>query len=949
MEVLTEECRAKTVLSESLRRAHEEQQTRLQEARAQVEKQAREIGAKEAEISVAKQMYEDLKSKFSEKELALKHLNLAHEKLRAGFAEKTAELEAENKLLLSALDEAKAKGEERDELIFSFKQDIERLKGLLSMSQKKCIDAEERAQAPREVRRRDEMIARLERDKGEVDEQLKWRTEQFRHLEEAYEKIQAKFRGCKKEWEMERSNLVDEVSSLQTSLDSQTRVAEDLRSQLQMCNQALAHEESRRKLLEIQMCESKALYDNVMSAYEEARTKFGSLIVKRDEEVAEMRNSLTTKVTLAKELEFRAAHLEQENEELRLSLKELQGAQINGVGAAASFKTLQQKFRALEQAHRGCSEKLKTRDAEWSRTAEKLSNELEDYLFQLHGKDKQLQNLQAEVEVSHSMLMQQRLENEEIYMVLMIIKSKFLELCSNLEELKYQSEQDSKKSDERIRVLNEQLEKKNSDLARAQAEVKRERETIDSLLSKASESVEQEYHLMQKEINSYKEMLEESTRNLEQLKEQAVHKESDLLRDLKEALAVLDQANSALAEKSKQLGDVEFELEQSRFVAERMEKMKCNLEVELDTCRDEILLMRRDLEDSLLVKVKAEKDLDERKESFLQTLREKDRKIEDLQQLVLLLEEDKLAFEAKLESEKSSKNEKEMFLQFVDELDRRLRLTQSAVDSLEQSYVIREIEALMKLEEERMRSKQIVEEKEKEIADMQQKILSYDIEFTRSIETAAKLRNAELNLCALNGALEKTVAALEMAVAVHVLDEQEIFYRNILVAELEKELHALQLKAEFDEKLSFGLQNCLHELEVNLETVMIAKKKDQFQFEKELRGLLSNKMALEMQVEELEAKNKALDESILQLSSDREELVNQMMGFGDLIGNIYDKGEEIRRNWDRVALTATDVSALEVVDIFNSRKLEGRNLSSPSKNKAGEVLDRRSPLKEHNC
>ncbi|ONK75255.1 uncharacterized protein A4U43_C03F14970 [Asparagus officinalis] len=932
VESLTEEIRAKSALFESLRRAHAEQSARLQESRAQIEKQAKEIDAKGEEISVTKLMCEELRSKVSEKESAFKHLSLAHENLKAGFSEKVSRLEGDNKQLVSALDEANMKGEEQGGLISSCEQEIEKLKGLLSITRKKCADAEQRAQASREARRRDETISKMERDKEELENQLKWKTEQFRHLEDAHNKAQEKFRACKKELEMERANLIDEVSSLQTNLDSKTRVAEDLRSKLEMCNQVLAREESRRKLLEIQMAESKAMYENVMSDYEEARSRIRSLTVERDEEIAALRNSLATKGTLAKELEYRATHLEQENEELRSSLKELQEAQVNGVGAAASLKTLQQKFRALEQAHRSCSEKMKARDAEWSLETEKLNNELDDCLLKLSDKDEHTRYLQAELEVAHSSLMQQKLENEEIYVVLMILKSKFVESSSSLEDLMHEYGQNGVKAEERIRFLMEQLEKKSSDLAQAQAQIKREHETVDSLLSKMeySESIEQEYNRMKKEISSYKVMLEESSQKLEKFKKQTVSKEDDLMEDVRKALSALDQANCALAEKSNQLCKVEYELKQCKLVVEQMEKLRCELQVELNECRDEMISMRRDLEHSLVAKVKADKDLEERKESFLQALKQKDMIIEELQESLLLLEEDKQDMETKLESKKSSEYEKEIFFQFMEDMDRRQRSVQTEIDSLEQNYVLREFEFLMKIEEEKLRSQQVMEEKEKVITDMQNKILSCE-------------RDADIELCVLSETLEKIMA-------VHILNQHEIYFRHSLVAELEKEIDALQRMAKCGEDLAFSLKNCVHELEAKLAVLLLEKKKEQVHFEDELKVIMSSKLALEARAKELESEKEALYESIVQVSSDRDELVNQMMGFGDLIVDVLGESEEVKRKWDRVTQNAANENAISAdfqVDA-NFRNPDGKNFNSPSKNKTGQVPGVRSPLKEHN-
>jgi predicted nucleic acid-binding Zn-ribbon protein len=161
----------------------------------------------------------------------------------------------------------------------------------------------------------------LQEENRNAQDQLKWKKEQFKHLEEAHRKLQDQFKLNKEEWERGKSALLEEISLLQTSLDSKTRILEDVQKRLEMCNQALAHEETRRKFLEVEVSEFKSRYEHVFSQCQQERSKFESLTVQRDEEIAKLRNSLGTKHTSAKEMEIRIAHLEQENQELRESLK----------------------------------------------------------------------------------------------------------------------------------------------------------------------------------------------------------------------------------------------------------------------------------------------------------------------------------------------------------------------------------------------------------------------------------------------------------------------------------------------------------------------------------------------------------------------------------------------------------------------------------------------------
>ena len=162
------------------------------------------------------------------------------------------------------------------------------------------------------------MILKLEEDNNSIQDQLKWKTEQFKHLEEAHKRLREQFRISEAAWERDKSAMHEEIVLLQTRLDSQTRISKSLHNQLEMCNQALAHQESRSKLLEVQLSDFKLRCKN---EFQEDKTKIESLTAHRDEEIAGLRISLGNKEILFEELKLRVVNLEQENQELVESLK----------------------------------------------------------------------------------------------------------------------------------------------------------------------------------------------------------------------------------------------------------------------------------------------------------------------------------------------------------------------------------------------------------------------------------------------------------------------------------------------------------------------------------------------------------------------------------------------------------------------------------------------------
>ena len=435
IEKLKAEYQNKAELSDNFKKAYNEQLIKLRELSSKFNQQSQELNEKSEEASMTKKMYEELKCCLNEKESIIKHLRAVNDKLQLDCDGKFQKWEEENRKQVLALDEANEKNMDLDQKIHLFQEEIEGLKRLLSVSQKKFLEAEKNAKASEELRQRDDIFVKSEEQNRRVQDQLKWKKEQFNHLEEAHEKLRNQFQTSKKEWEQEISTLLDKICALQSKLDSQTRISEGLQRQLQMCNQALAQEERQRKYLEIQLSESKTCFENVFSECQDAKSMIENLSIQRDKEIAALRNSLCTKETLYKETDFRARKLEQENQELLMSLKELQEERIHGSGSSSSLAKLRNKLKSLEHKHRDCSENLRAKEALWSSQLEKLSSDLNDYILKLEMKDANIKELGLELEGCYSSIMQLKLQKEELELRATRLEQDNQKLQTSLEEL----------------------------------------------------------------------------------------------------------------------------------------------------------------------------------------------------------------------------------------------------------------------------------------------------------------------------------------------------------------------------------------------------------------------------------------------------------------------------------------------------------------------------------
>ncbi|KMT09273.1 hypothetical protein BVRB_6g133730 [Beta vulgaris subsp. vulgaris] len=330
------------------------------------------------------------------------------------------------------LEEAKAEIErlkcdldDRESIIKTQRDEAETLKTLVSELQKKSSEAEKDLKSSKNNEsEQGDLLEELEERQRKVEVELKWKVEQFKHLEEAYEKLRGQFRESKTEWETEKSSLIDEISKLQESFDDGNRT-EELKSQLAMCKQGLENEESRRKKVEEEVVELKAsLASSTHEGFEGNVGGECSAAESGEEEVANLRHSLRVKEMDYKDMEYKAKKLESENKELLTSIKELQEAHIpKAVPTPSSWAKLKTRLKSLEQSHRESSEQLKAKEVEWSCKAYRINQELRRCSSSLQIKDELIEELKKELEGCNTSLTQLKMQNEELSLMLQLMRS----------------------------------------------------------------------------------------------------------------------------------------------------------------------------------------------------------------------------------------------------------------------------------------------------------------------------------------------------------------------------------------------------------------------------------------------------------------------------------------------------------------------------------------------
>ncbi|KAM1862430.1 hypothetical protein ACFX14_002898 [Malus domestica] len=921
VERLKTEVRVKTELSDALKKAHNEQLIKFQEAKRENEKQAQELNVKLEEISQSRQASETLQSRLLEKESLLRHLTTLHEKLRADSEKKLQELEGENRELVSALDEATERNIELEHNFGASTKEIEGLKRLLSTIERKCFEAEQNAREAKELRQRDDVIMGLEEENRNARDQLKWKKEQFTHLEEAHRRLRAEFQLGKEEWEREKSALLEEISLLQTNLDSQTRILEGVQKRLEMCNHALAHEESKRKFLEVEVSEFRSRYENVFAQCEEERSKFDSLTVQRDEEIAKLRNSLSTKESLSKETEFRIVHLERENRELRESIKELQEAQIRNC-APASLTKLRNKLRGMEQTHSNCSTNLKAKESEVSLLIEKMKGDVNRHNFELKDREEQIQKLQMELKSCHSVI---DVLNLEISVLFTIFKSELSEAYSNKSYENTEMEL-CNRMDDKISLLQTELEMKNSDLRNAHLKLEQEHVKAEMLMKRVRslELAEQQQVIMEEEVQRLKKMLEESSVHQLYMKEQFVQMEVEK----REVSLALEKANLELAEEVCEASQLEFELQNWKSRAERL---KVCWQGNQEKCRQ--------MEDSLLAQAEYEETLKHEKDRLITIIKEETKKREVLQQKIILLEATVAA--AKIEEVEFIPEITENLMKNAQEKDSCIEKLQNDMMQMEQEAMTREVEAAIfasidaektvGLEKDKLFK--VINEKDEEIKNLQ--VLASSLEQDLTSAFISSFSEVVENLVTI----EKLTEALKKAKH---MTELEIEEKNMRLVELEKEVSGLRKSLKNQEEALFTEKRQADGLQALLEANKLENDK-----------LMGEQRRLEGINKQLEFEKWVLFQDTASLSKDREHVLVHFEEFCDRMGDFTCEDVEMMNLLDTILQTCKEevkpAMNLKVdTELYDSTQENENNSISTSARKLEACITGRSPLKEMN-
>ncbi|KAL6517605.1 hypothetical protein OROMI_033306 [Orobanche minor] len=749
-EKLREECRAKNELYHSLRKAQAEQLAKSRQDKLEIDKLAQELNAKSEEIHEIRQLYEELQSSLQRKDLILQQISSANEKLRAEYSENFSKLECENSDLFLSLDQASTRIRDLEEKTKSSSEEIAGLKSLLSIKSDKSFQEVDK-NASQDLKQRDEYILKLEEENRNFQNKIKWKNEQFSHLEEAHNQLLTQFQASKMEWQKEKSSLIDDISNLQANLDAQLRVSENLETQLRLSNQALAHEESRRKVLEIELSESRVKFKNAYLDCQVAKSEIDELAMKRDEEIAELRMLLRKNETLVNEMNYRTAQLERENSELLASLKDNQEAQINSNASSSSLKKLRNKLEVLEKLHYKCGVNLKEEEDKWNSRRQNLTWDLKICLSELDGKDKSIKKLRNELEDCQCLL---EVKNEEIFVIITVLKSEFHVAYSKLFEEK------EKSSMGKNTLLNQQLLFKNTKLDEVYAQLKEKCDEIAVLKEQVDflDSLKRKSNAMEEELRKYKALLDESNGSQKHLPE------LEYTANIEKAL---EMVNIQLANRTSEIEKLKLEWEKSKS---EMEILKLELEGSRQALKQE-------------------------NTSLLDVVKDKDAEVSKLQEQICWLES---VISSKSEAVEMLNQEKDSYIRLAEDRNCSIKSLQDEIGRLKNKLAEREaanvavLDSHHTLEQENKRLSCGIKERDEKIQELQKEFESLFVEKKVMLDEALKTAEGR-----------KIV---------------EVEEKNQIIIDLEKEVNGLRNEVDCQGKSLIQSKQEVLQLEASLQT-----------------------------------------------------------------------------------------------------------------------------------
>lgn len=372
----------------------------LEVSQAKCEEQEALIREMEQEITTARSDAKDVQVKVSAAEAAARDKASKLEQVQQELLRSSSQL--------NSLSKKNAQAQELKAQVDALNRTLEEVENSLSEESALRFKAE---CALNEYKQREKGYLKMEQDCKALQEEAKWRKEQFQSLEEAHCRMRNQLHEDRAMWESEKQAILGDLELLQEDAQAKETLIEDLGSRFKIIQQSLAHEENCRKLVEFQLEDAKSRLESVSRDYEVAQSSLESFRENSKKEVSLLRDSLFGKDRQIKELQAEQTQMRLEQQELKKVEVELQKHKgYHNLLQRVILTCFEHNFSAEEVA----SERVRDLEGDLQEEAEDLMRHFLDAKAIMASKDVEVMELEMELEQARTLSELLRASMEEL-------------------------------------------------------------------------------------------------------------------------------------------------------------------------------------------------------------------------------------------------------------------------------------------------------------------------------------------------------------------------------------------------------------------------------------------------------------------------------------------------------------------------------------------------------
>ena len=504
---------------------------------------------------------------------------------------------------------AKAQIEDLKSQVETLKRNLQDVENMLSEESALRFKAE---CALNEYKVREKSLLKTEQEGMALQEEVKWRNEQFESLEEAHNRMRDQFHQGRDMWASEKAAMFRDIEVLTENVQTRDIVIHDLRSQLKLLNQSLAHEENCRKLLEFQLVDAKAGIESVSAEFLSAQSILESLRENSKNELSFLKDTLIEKDKQLKELHDKQKQIDRDRKELTQLEAELESYKSNCEHLQQALENrAEQEMLAMEIIGATRNEAELECDLQ---ERENLMRSLSDAETAMAAKEVEMKELEIELDRTRTLAellrtslaeaegksLEERDSLEQVTASLSAKNYRVMEVETELERLRAvvnDLRECNTAAEARINVLEERLRD-------AQIEVQAKNNLTQTLLNvheheEAVLAVRSECEALQRQLSACETERFELEKQVENLLVESRDKRQLYGREKQELVAKLEHLGKQCAVKDTQLNDLLDQIERERQIINTLEARCSASEQELskqlslvDHAREEVIVWK---------------------------------------------------------------------------------------------------------------------------------------------------------------------------------------------------------------------------------------------------------------------------------------------------------------------------------------------------------------------